>query len=358
MMPPMLSRQNNFDAIRLLAAAAVIFGHAHPLTRSADVVLLGNSVQAVAVKIFFVVSGFLIAISWQLDPNPVRYMRKRALRIFPGLAWLLTLTVLILGPALTTVPLSAYFTDGNTWHYFWSNLLLSPVYALGGLFPSNPYPNAVNGSLWSLPVEFLMYLAMPAVLIFSRIGGNALLFVAFSVGLLTASLFSLRAGSLPPTQVYYGTSLASVLDVAPYFFLGSIFAVTNIYKILSVEFALFLVALFAIFQPSTEFGKEVALYVVLPVTVLSLGVANTPYFNRAGRFGDFSYGLYLYGFVVQQVFLYFFPAQNPVQNTVCALVVSIVLAWISWHAIESPALRLKKARTTRPEIKVQERSQV
>ncbi|MBS0214263.1 MAG: acyltransferase [Proteobacteria bacterium] len=356
MTAPKLSRHNNFDAIRILAAAAVIFGHAHPLTRSAEVVVLGNSVQALAVKVFFVVSGFLIATSWQLDPNPVRYLRKRALRIFPGLAWLLALSVLVLGPVLTTQPLGAYFTDGGTWRYFWSNLLLNPVYALGGLFPANPYPNAVNGSLWSLPVEFLMYLVMPCVLAFARIGGNAALFVAFSIGLAVASLFALRTGHPPPTQVYYGTGLASVLDVAPYFFLGSLFAVTSLYRILNTGFALFLVGLFAFFQPSAEVAKELALYIVLPVAVLSLGVANTPYLNRAGRFGDFSYGLYLYGFVLQQAFLFFFPMQSALQNAACALVASFVLAWISWHLVEAPALRLKKKRVALQNIQAQERT--
>lgn len=338
------SRANNFDALRLLAAAAVIFGHAHPLTRAPDVVLLGNSVQAVAVKIFFVVSGFLIATSWVLDPSVVRYLRKRVLRIFPGLAFLLALTIFLLGPAFTRLSIGDYFGNSGTWRYFWSNLLLNPVYALADLFPKNPYPSAVNGSLWSLPVEFLMYLVMPCVLMFSRIGRGNGLFVAFTLGLCAVSVAALRMGGMAPTQVFYGTGLASVLDVAPYFFLGSIFAITPIRRLLNPSLALFGVGLFVLFQPSTALVSEAVLYILLPICALSFGSASTPVLRRAGRFGDFSYGLYLYGFVVQQTLLGIYPGMATLTNAFLSLGISFVLAFVSWHLVESPALKLKKPR--------------
>lgn len=337
-------RSNNFDALRLLAAAAVIYGHAHPLTRSAEVVVLGNSVQALAVKIFFVVSGFLIATSWTLDPNPLRYLRKRALRIFPGLAFLLFLTVVVLGPAFTNLPLSQYAGNPGTWRYFWSNLILSPVYGLADLFPNNPYPVAVNGSLWSLPVEFLMYLMMPCILVFSRIGRGNALFVAFTLVLMVVSVFSLRMGAPAPAQVFYGTGLASVLDVAPYFFLGSVYAITPLRKLLVPAFALFTVGFFALFQPVGAAASEITLYLLLPWVVLSFGLSSTPVLRRAGRFGDFSYGLYLYGFVVQQAFLAIYPQMTAFQNALASLGIAFVLAFVSWHLVESPALRFKKTR--------------
>lgn len=337
-------RTNNFDALRLLAAAAVIYGHAHPLTKSAEVVVLGNTVQALAVKIFFVVSGFLIATSWTLDPNPLRYLRKRALRIFPGLAFLLLLTVLIVGPLFTQLPLKDYFSNSGVWRYFWSNLLMSPVYGLADVFPQNPYPSAVNGSLWSLPVEFLMYLLMPCVLVFSRIGGKHALFLVFTLMLAVVSIYSLRVGRPAPTQVFYGTGLASVLDVAPYFFLGSLYSITSLRKMLEPGFALFAVGFFALFQPTSAAASEVVLYVLLPLVVLAFGTANTPVLRRAGRFGDFSYGLYLYGFVVQQSFLALFPSMTANENAIASLIVAFVMSFISWHLVESPALRFKSAR--------------
>lgn len=348
------TRVNNFDALRLLAAAAVIFGHAHPLTQSPDVVVLGNSVQALAVKIFFVVSGFLIATSWELDPHVGRYLRKRALRIFPGLAFLLALTVLILGPAATRWQLADYFSNAGTYRYFWSNLLMSPVYALADLFANNPYPSAVNGSLWSLPVEFLMYLVTPLVLVFSRIGRGKALFVAFTVALAVVSIASLRIGRPPPTQVLYGTGLASVLDVAPYFFIGALYSLTVLRRLLDPAVALFSIGVFALFQPSSAAGSEIVLYLILPLCVLAFGLASTPVLRRAGRFGDFSYGLYLYGFVVQQSLLSIYPTMSARANAGASLVIAFVLAFISWHLVESPALRFK--RSSKPLIENNPRS--
>lgn len=336
-----MSRENNFDAVRLIAAAAVIYGHAHPLTQSPEVVVMGNSVQALAVKVFFALSGFLVTTSWQRNPNPISYLQKRALRLFPGLILLLVLTVFLLGPLLTKHSMQKYFSDASTWRYFFYNIFLNPNYSLGGLFSGNPYPNAVNGSLWSLPVEFFMYLLMPCILIISRIGGNSALFSFFTFCLAAASLWALRSGMPLPTEVYYGSSLSSILDVAPYFFIGATFAVSKFHKILNPGTALFLVAIAVFFQPSSAIAKELMLYFVLPISVLSLGISSTPILNRAGRFGDFSYGLYLYGFVVQQVFLLFNPEQAALANTLWSLAVSLILAAVSWHLVEKRALRMK-----------------
>ncbi|MGH8032428.1 MAG: acyltransferase family protein, partial [Luteimonas sp.] len=110
-----MDRQNNFDSVRILAAAAVIYGHAHPLTATPDLVFFGNTIQSFAVKVFFIVSGYLVARSWASDPQPLRYLAKRGLRIFPGLLLCLALTVLVLGPMVTSLPLAVYFNDA--WRY-------------------------------------------------------------------------------------------------------------------------------------------------------------------------------------------------------------------------------------------------
>ena len=116
-------RENNFDAVRLIAAAAVIYGHAHPLTGTVDVGFMGNAVQSFAVKVFFVISGFLIATSWIADPNVPRYLEKRALRIFPALVVVVVLCAFVLGPVVTTLPLTQYFANGRTRAYLWNILL-------------------------------------------------------------------------------------------------------------------------------------------------------------------------------------------------------------------------------------------
>ena len=218
-----MGRVNNFDAVRLLAAAVVIFGHAHPLTNTPSPALLGNSVQALAVKIFFVISGYLIFTSWTLEPSLPRYLRKRSLRIFPALIAICLVSALLLGPALTTLPLGDYFSSPGTYYYF-KNALLSPVYDLPGLFQDNTYPVAVNGSLWSLPVEFAMYLALPAVCAIGYALRARWFLGAATFALCAASLYFVRLHTPEVHPVFYGSDLISALDVAPYFMLGAFVA--------------------------------------------------------------------------------------------------------------------------------------
>ena len=342
-----LPRENNFDAIRLLAAAVVIFGHAHPLTNVPSPGLFGNSVQALAVKIFFVISGFLICISWQADPNPVRYLTKRAVRIFPALAVIALVSAFVVGPWLTTLPLGEYFSSSATYRYL-HNILLYPIYNLPGVFADNTYPVAVNGSLWSLPVEFAMYLAMPMVLVTAGWLHNKWTIWAFAIALCAVSLYLVRLHVPEPHPVFYGTDLISALDVAPYFFLGTAIAYTGLQRYLRPAVSLFLVGVFALLPPQSAVAGEIVLYLLLPVCVLSVCLSMDPVMKRAGRFGDFSYGLYLYGFLVQQIVNHLFHnSLTALQNAAISLPIALACGVVSWHYIEKPALAKKPQKKSR-----------
>lgn len=111
------------------------------------------------VAMFFSISGYLIAISWMRDPHLGRFAVRRLLRILPGLVVVVAFCALVLGPWMSTVPPAEYYWHPGVWAYF-RNILFSPVYSLPGVFGANPYPHAVNGSLWTLPLEFFLYFAM------------------------------------------------------------------------------------------------------------------------------------------------------------------------------------------------------
>ena len=101
---------------------------------------------------FFAISGFLVTASL-LKRGLVDYTISRALRIYPALAVCVFATVFILGPALTRLSLSEYFSHPTTWNFLTNALLfMNMVWTLPGVFESNVLP-AVNGSLWTLPVE-------------------------------------------------------------------------------------------------------------------------------------------------------------------------------------------------------------
>ncbi|WP_065427195.1 acyltransferase family protein [Stenotrophomonas indicatrix] len=340
-----MTRENNFDAMRIVAALVVIFGHAHPLSAQPDPTLLGNAVQSVAVKIFFVVSGFLVAKSWWSDPHVGRFLLRRGLRLFPALFVLLALTILVLGPLFTTLPIHDYVVSEGTIRYFIYNMVLYPVYALPGVFADNPYPGAVNGSLWSLPVEVSMYLLLPVIAIIAALARSKAVFVAISLIGIALSLYYLIAVPAENQIVWWGTGSRSVADVGPYFFLGAIVAVTPIERVLNPGGALFLVAIAALFQLPQYWMQQLVLMMVLPYVVLSFSTTATPFISKAGRFGDPSYGIYLYGFPVQQaLFAVGGISMGPLENTVFAVPIVVALAYLSWHLVEKRALSFKPGK--------------
>lgn len=338
-------RSNNFDAVRIVAALVVIFGHAHPLSAHPDDVILGNAVQSIAVKIFFVVSGFLVARSWESDPHPGRYLMRRGLRLLPGLALVLLLTIVLLGPIFTTLSVPAYFIHGGTWRYFVYNMVLYPMYSLPGVFADNIYPNAVNGSLWSLPAEVSMYLLLPVVFLTTVIDRSRRLFILATCTIAILSLLYLSRSPADQQIVFWGTGSRSVADVGPYFFIGALYSVTSMKRWLSAPVSLLLIGILALFQTPDYMLQQIALMIVLPYAVLSFAVQPTPVISRMGRFGDPSYGVYLYGFPVQQALFHLGGStMGPLDNAIIATIITLILGYASWHLMEKRALAFKPSK--------------
>ena len=164
-------RDNAFDTIRLIAALLVIVSHAFPLTGNLDDPLdwlSGGqaSLGHLAVCIFFLISGYLIPAS--LDRGTlVRFARKRALRIMPGLVAAVLVCAFILGPLVTAMPRSEYCGAYTTWTFLGNAAFLPVGFELPGVFTGNPSPNA-NGSLWSLNYEVACYVMVPLTFAFMR----------------------------------------------------------------------------------------------------------------------------------------------------------------------------------------------
>jgi peptidoglycan/LPS O-acetylase OafA/YrhL len=182
-------KQNNFNIIRLVAALSVIYGHADAVTGRgpADIFLqyVGfKFIGGVAVDVFFVVSGFLVAASALSGNGILYYLKSRLLRIYPALFVCVGLTVLLLGPALTVS--ADYWRAPETWRFLWVNAsAYGTEYFLPGVF-QGMHDKAVNGSLWSLAVEVKMYWIVLALYVLgilkSRSLFNGLFFCSLVVG--------------------------------------------------------------------------------------------------------------------------------------------------------------------------------
>jgi peptidoglycan/LPS O-acetylase OafA/YrhL len=336
-------RGNGFDGLRLAAAALVIVGHAYPLTGNAAPGLLANGIQTIAVKVFFVISGFLITGSWIADPNIARYILRRCLRIFPGLALLCLLTMWVIGPVFSSVGLVEYLRSAGTRFYFW-NLALYPVYSLPGVFEHNTYGPAVNGSLWSLPVEVAMYICTIA-LASAPPRTRQIVIPLFAFVLLTASIYFVRLHLPAKPTVIWGTSMTSFLDGAYYFFAGSAIFVLRLQRYSNwwLGAAVFAVAAFYV---DGSVNGEIVLALVLPYAVISIGMTHTRTLERLNG-NDYSYGLYLYGFLIQQALIATIGRVTATANAIMALPIAFGLAMLSWHLIEKRALQLKPRRRKR-----------
>lgn len=337
-------RQNNFDLLRFVAAALVLVDHSFVLTgRHGLSGPLGyDTLGGFAVAIFFVISGFLVAASWDRQPRLGAFARKRALRLLPAYAAVVTVCALVLGPVFTSLTVGEYLRHAQTWDYFCNLTFFQLRYALPGVFAEHPYPHAVNGSLWTLPIELAMYIVLAAL---GRAGLLTRRGVTVLVGALAVLWFGWNAelSRAPPL----GTALptAYTLHLALWFFSGSALWFWRDRVIYRPDVAAVLLAAAWLARGSLAGG--LLFHVMVPYVLLWFAQLPVRWMNRFGRRGDFSYGMYLWAFPVQQTFAPVAVAgwPQPVYLAV-SLVVTLACAALSWHAVEHPALRRKTGRGT------------
>lgn len=321
-------RDNNFDAFRIAAALCVIVGHSFALTgRYGEAPTLGGvHLEYLGVSVFFVISGFLITGSWERSRSVGQYVSSRALRIAPLLFLVILLSTFVMGPLVTTAP--GYFTDPETWRYL-INLVLLPADGLPGVFDGNPYPGVVNGSVWTLRAEVICYLVvlllgllprMPQLIGFGLFTAGSIVLIAFEPVIVASSNVSAAGG----TWVYFAIAALVRLLVPRSALRPGIAGI-----------ALLAWVVVALVAPSAAIPL---LWLVLPYVVLSVGLASTPGVRRAARFGDLSYGLYLWAFPVQQLVVLFFGVLPLALDIPLVAVLTALLALGSWHLLEKRAL--------------------
>jgi peptidoglycan/LPS O-acetylase OafA/YrhL len=355
---------NNFDILRLLAAAGVLFSHSFVLTGNVEPLPPGLqlSSSAIGVMMFFAISGFLIARSWAYDPHPLSFAAKRGLRLVPALAVSLVATALILGPLVTTLPVRAYFSDPATKAYILDNLMLQTNYGLPGVFDSNVYPNAVNGSLWTLPLEVKAYTLAAILGLFGLFGRArvAMGLVAATVTLmmvpeirdalplgnrLTAMLVDVQARAAEIALAAAGAYNVWLRPFAAFLIGAALFALARWIPI-RWGIAAVVVAIWAGATALGGWGSVIAATCAIPYLVLVLAYRTRHLVGLPARVGDYSYGLYIYAFPVQQALVHFLALGSGWVLFALATPATLALAVVSWHYVEAPALALKERLAT------------
>ena len=345
---PAPPHHNNLTALRWFAAGLVLYGHAFVFLGLPEPIFLQwVPMGPLGVYIFFAISGYLVAQSWARDPHVPRFLAKRALRIFPGLVVCTLLSVLVLGPLLTTLDAGTYWRNEHTRGYL-TNIVLYMTYHLPGVFANNRLANAVNGSLWSLPVEFFMYLLLSMLgllsALFQTAQGRARALKVW-VGVVTLVFMGLVAlWALPAKEawVLYRTDLRQIPLCGVYFMVGACMYCFQWHRYFTLSnVVLGLVVWLSLGANPQWFAM--ASWVILPFGVLAFGLASHPWLTGMHA-RDYSYGIYIYAFPVQQTLASFWPQMPLLAYLVSTLVMTVALAAASWHLVEKPALKLKPFR--------------
>ncbi len=329
-------RDNNFNLLRALAAVSVIVSHswpaalgpwaAEPLTD-----ILHFNLGAAAVKIFFALSGFLVAKSFERRRSLAGFVAARAARLFPALIIVTLVTVLVIGPIFTAISVQSYFSNQNT--ILFAPRAISLIYRenlLPGLFETTPYPG-VNGSLWTLWYEVCCYagLAITGLIGLVCRGRYWLLLLGFGFAYALG-----RWEVVPDWAIYANLALPFIFGLTAYVYRTSIRSGIATLLLL-VGLALALQAFFG--------AVEEAWTLVLSYGALWFAGLNIPRLLNYNRVGDFSYGLYLYGWPVQQMLATAFPGISPGAMIALALPGALAFAMPSWFLVERPALaRVRK----------------
>lgn len=343
---PRISRDNNYNILRIIGAVAVMYGHMYVLLGYGAPSLYANEVNAIGFKMLMVLSGYMITQSCIYEKRASYYAVKRVFRLMPALIVYTVLMTFVLGPLLAKISVKDYFSNTITWEYLY-NIVLNPRFQLPALFANNPYPYAVNGSLWALPIEVSLYILIYFVLkIFSKNKYRRCLICAFSVAVIVMQGIHLKCFP-SATLVFWGTDWIRIFNIYPYFFMGALYSLTDIkrYCNLQVAFVLFFVSM--LFSTNHYVIYELVAILLIPYIMISIGECTTPIFANLLNGLDISYGLYLWGFPVQQILIQYLVVEQGynigANSMFClALAVTVILSLFSWFFVEKPTMTLLK----------------
>jgi peptidoglycan/LPS O-acetylase OafA/YrhL len=340
-------KHNNFDGLRLIFAAMVVLFHVALLSQAAELVLMERYISSTfAVQAFFFVSGFLVVMSFEKTTSLTSYFKKRGFRIAPAYIFVVLAAAILLAP-LSTLSVGTYFSSSDWWAYVASNLALSNFAnpTLPGVFTNN-FEQAVNGSLWTIKVEVMFYISVPFIVWGVRRFGYKPVLAAVFLGSIAWHSGFLYLGQLTGSDLL--TKLAKQLPGQLSFFVGGCYAYYRTANDLPPPPAW--TAVLAVAGYALSDGLIYSIIAPVCVTFFTYWAAiGVRQLWSSHRWGDFSYGVYLYHFPIAQALISMgLFAATPVLGLFLVCLLTLIVALASWHLIEKRALRFARERRTAP----------
>jgi peptidoglycan/LPS O-acetylase OafA/YrhL len=335
-------RFHNFDAMRLAAAASVIFSHAFLIADGHDqnepfVRMTGHILGIHGVFVFLIISGFLVTQSLVTSSSLRNFAWKRLLRIYPALCACGFVCAFLIAPFFSELSVRQYFASLIGMKYATKVLLLYDVYEIptvqfyndGGL---RRLGYIVNGSLWTIASEIYCYIFL---FIFAALEFISLPVVLF--GLFTGS--GLLGLSLV-LKLPFSEATSNLIYTLPSFCAGIAIYLINTKFTLSRTVAIGFGIGVLLVAPT---GQLMVLFPILAAyPVIYFGLSRVQPFGDATKFGDFSYGMYLYGWPIEEIIRGVTgPSLSGWSLCLVSLPLALACGWLSWHLVEKRALVLR-----------------
>lgn len=325
-----ISEKNNFLVIRLLASTMVVAGHSIVLSKDyspelmANFSIFGFTLHGIGVLMFFCLSGYLVTGSLLQRRSIFDFAISRALRIFPGIFVCVIVTTMFAWGFLTSLPAKEFITDVRTWDYIINN---SSLYRAEFYLPG--VSHSLNGSLWTIPFEGRLYLILGLFWFF--------LIARSNIGLVVASISTVY---LMSQHMLPGIPMNDAnFRLVACFFIGAVFFTLK--KYIPLSFPLLVFVLLLTFISTNHDFKNLLFFISIGYAVLLLAYSRK--LSAPRWIADYSYGIYLYSYVIQSTIIFYYPEISAIHLALISIPLSWIAGALSWNVVEKPALLLKTA---------------
>lgn len=343
-----IRQSNNFNLIRFVLAALVLLSHASELiygNRSHEVLtrVFGTiSFGELAVDGFFLLSGYLIVQSWIRSPKILDFFKKRVFRIYPGFIIACFISAFLVGPLGSSA--LDYFSQFNTFKFLIKTFLLQ-LPDIPPVFAGTPYPR-VNDSLWTIPYEFRCYMLVALFGGFGFFRKRHFWLILIAIALF---LFLIPTNLSRINILKFQYLLGDPIDLCrflTFFGVGGAFYLFQSHIPLKTNWALVsaLLLTFCMFRINLV---KLALPIFGGYLLFWFAFVQIPFLKSLNSIPDISYGVYLYGWPVQKLLIWYFPSFSPWILFLTSLMLACICGLMSWTFVERPCLELIGRRESR-----------
>jgi len=332
-------RPSGFDYLRTGLSFLVVLSHAPVVSGGAELAekMWNGPLEGflkLILPMFFALSGFLVAGSMERCRTIISFAGLRLVRIYPALSVDVLISAFIIGPIVTTVSLVSYFQDPLFFKYL-VNVTGHITYFLPGVFATNPFPDVVNGQLWTIKWELMCYIVLIALMLVGAKRFPGVVLSGFIIFMSLCIVDEIRDGT------YVFRSAGSHVD-------GKVLVLNFLAGVIGHQYrgkipkSLYLgAAALALAYATLSFFPAGDYLAILPAAYLTiyLGVLNPPG-KWISKLANTSYGVFLYGVAIQQFVAYMIGGAHPWWlNVAIALPLSVFIGFLSWHLVEAPIMR-------------------